>query len=61
MELKKSYDMIVKLVLLGESSVGKTNLLLRYTKNTFKNDAKATIGMDFVSEQVKVNDTMVKT
>lgn len=29
-------EMIVKLVLLGESSVGKTNLLLRFTKDDFK-------------------------
>lgn len=56
----KGYDLIVKLVLLGETSVGKTNLLIRYTQDFFKKDAKATIGMDFISEEVVLNGRNVK-
>jgi len=31
-----NYDFLLKLVLLGDSGVGKSNLLLRYTKDEFK-------------------------
>lgn len=52
--------MIVKLVLLGESSVGKTNLLLRFTKDDFKPNEKPTIGMDFISNEYLINSCKVK-
>lgn len=39
-----SYDYIYKVVLCGELSVGKTNLLTKYTKNEFEHDSKSTIG-----------------
>ena len=48
MEIEKT-DLTIKIVLVGESSVGKTNLLLRYSENRFDQESKATIGMDFVS------------
>ena len=53
-------EMIVKLVLLGESSVGKTNLLLRFTKDDFKINEKPTIGMDFISDELEIENVRVK-
>lgn len=47
--MNEDFNFIIKLVLLGDSSVGKTNLLLRYSKNKFEESTKATIGMDFIS------------
>jgi GTPase SAR1 family protein len=38
-----------KIVLIGDSAVGKSQLLLRYTKNQFKNKAASTIGMEFAT------------
>jgi GTPase SAR1 family protein len=33
--------------MIGDASVGKSNLLLRYTKDQFNEDQKATIGVEF--------------
>lgn len=45
-----------KIVLIGDSGVGKSQLLLRYTKNQFKNKTSATIGMEFATYNVKVGE-----
>lgn len=43
----ESYDYLFKIVLVGNSAVGKTNILSRLTKNQFLSDSKATIGVEF--------------
>ena len=50
---ENKYDVIIKLVIIGESGVGKTNLLTRYITNEFNQNAKATIGMDFISKEIQ--------
>ena len=40
-------DHVIKIVLVGDSGVGKTNILGRYVKNKFINNTKPTIGVDF--------------
>ena len=57
---KSNSDTIIKIVIIGESGVGKTNLLLRYTKNLFDNDVKPTIGMDFTSKELQLNNFNIK-
>jgi L-lactate dehydrogenase complex protein LldF len=42
----------MKAVILGESSVGKTNLLIRYTEDRFEDYAKNTIGIDLKNKIV---------
>ena len=42
-------EITVKLVLLGESGVGKTNIFTRYSQNEYSENTMATIGMDFAS------------
>ena len=58
--MNEDYNFIIKLVLLGDSSVGKTNLLLRYSKDEFEESTKATIGMDFISMETKINDKEIR-
>ena len=42
-----NYDYIFKILLLGDSSVGKTCILLRYSDDTFTENHISTIGLDY--------------
>ncbi|CAF0730035.1 unnamed protein product [Adineta steineri] len=50
----------LKVLIIGESGVGKSSLLLRFTDNTFDEDMAATIGVDFKVKQLEINDNRVK-
>ena len=54
------YDMVVKLVLIGDSAVGKSNILNRYTKDQFTLNTKSTVGVEFAAKSVPVGDQIVK-
>lgn len=47
-------------VLIGESGVGKSNLLSRFTKNEFNHDSRTTIGVEFSTRTVKLNGFTIK-
>ncbi|KAL7978402.1 hypothetical protein Chor_014941 [Crotalus horridus] len=49
-----------KVVLIGESGVGKTNLLSRFTRNEFNHDSRTTIGVEFSTRTILVGDALVK-
>lgn len=46
------YDYVFKLLLLGEPAVGKTSLILRFVKDSFKSDYMSTIGANFLVKEV---------
>ena len=60
MDNQKSFDMIFKIILVGDSSVGKTNILSRYLNNTFEETTKPTVGVEFNSKTYKIQDNIVK-
>ena len=57
MEPEKKF--IVKVILLGDASVGKTSLLNKYIKNEFSLNYKTTIGADFLTKQLQRENSLV--
>ena len=54
------YDLLYKIVLIGDSGVGKSNLLSRFTRNQFNNDSKTTIGVEFATRSMQVDGKVIK-
>ena len=48
-------ELKLKLVLLGDSGVGKTNLISRYISNSFDENTRATIGVEFFCKNFRIN------
>ena len=53
-------DFIFKVVLTGDSGVGKSNLLARFTRNDFSLESRSTIGVEFSTKEVPVGGKMIK-
>ena len=55
-----NYEFMFKVVLVGDSFVGKTNIMSKYLKNEFHEDSKATVGVEFGSKQFNVEGHSIK-
>uniref|UniRef100_A0A0E0Q2M5 Uncharacterized protein n=1 Tax=Oryza rufipogon TaxID=4529 RepID=A0A0E0Q2M5_ORYRU len=53
-------DYVFKVVVIGDSAVGKTQLLGRFTKDEFFIDSKSTIGIEFQTRTVEIGGKRVK-
>ena len=51
---RRSYDYLFKVVLIGDSGVGKSNLLSRFTRNECALESKSTIGVEFATRSIQV-------
>ncbi|XP_052693923.1 ras-related protein Rab-11B-like [Crassostrea angulata] len=60
MGAEDQYDFIWKVVLVGDSGVGKTNLLSRFTRNEFNAESKTTIGVEFATRNVQIRGKTVR-
>ncbi|KAJ8471510.1 hypothetical protein OPV22_025853 [Ensete ventricosum] len=56
----EDYDYLFKVVLIGDSGVGKTNLLSRFSRNEFSSESKSTIGVEFATRTIRVDEKLVK-
>ena len=53
-------DYVFKVVVIGDSAVGKTQILSRFAKNEFCFDSKSTIGVEFQTRTVTINGKVIK-
>ena len=58
--MDEEFDYLFKILLIGDSSVGKTSILLRYTENTYTAEFQATIGVDFKVASKTINSKQIK-
>lgn len=54
------YDYLFKIVLIGDSGVGKSNLLSRFTRNEFNLESKSTIGVEFATKSIMVESKKIR-
>ncbi|KAJ0809301.1 putative small GTPase, P-loop containing nucleoside triphosphate hydrolase [Helianthus annuus] len=52
--IDSEYDYLFKIVLVGDSGVGKSNILSRFTRNEFSLESKSTIGVEFATRTLEV-------
>jgi len=55
-----NYELSFKLIVIGDSGVGKSCLTMRATKNLFDDQYNATVGFEFFTFNLKLNDTVIK-
>lgn len=53
-------DYVFKIVLIGDSAVGKSQLLARYARNEFSLESKATIGVEFQTRTLMIDHKTIK-
>ncbi|KAK9288508.1 hypothetical protein L1049_016967 [Liquidambar formosana] len=53
-------EYLFKVVIIGDSAVGKSNLLSRYARNEFNMNSKATIGVEFQTQSMDIDGKEVK-
>ncbi|KNA09637.1 hypothetical protein SOVF_151790 [Spinacia oleracea] len=58
--LNQKIDYVFKVVLIGDSAVGKSQLLARFARNEFSIDSKATIGVEFQTRTLIIDTKTVK-
>lgn len=59
-ENQETYDLSFKIIVIGDSYVGKSSLALRATKNIYENSYSATVGFEFFSLSIKYLEKIVK-
>ena len=54
------YNYLFKYIIIGDSSVGKSNLLMKFANNKFTEDYQATIGVEFGAKNIELNDQIYR-
>jgi Ras-related protein Rab-2A len=53
-------ELLFKVIIVGDTGVGKSCILLQFTEGRFKDEHNVTIGVEFGAKTVKVEDRSVK-
>ncbi|EYU30991.1 hypothetical protein MIMGU_mgv1a0261471mg, partial [Erythranthe guttata] len=59
-DASQKIDYVFKVVLIGDSAVGKSQILSRFARNEFSLDSKATIGVEFQTRTMVIHHKSVK-
>ena len=51
-----NFHYLLKYVIIGDSGVGKSNILLRYINNVFSEEFKTTVGVEFFAKNIELNN-----
>jgi GTPase SAR1 family protein len=51
---------MIRLLIVGETGVGKTSLLVRFNEGNFYSDQKTTIGVDYKAKEIDIDGETVK-
>jgi small GTP-binding protein len=54
------FDFLFKIVIIGDSGVGKSNLLSKYVNNAFQENTKATIGVELSTKTVEIDGKVIQ-
>ena len=57
--MSESSEMVFKIIIIGDASTGKTNILSKYLNNKFEKDSKATIGVEFGNKIFEIKNSRV--
>lgn len=60
MTRQEEFDFLFKIVMIGDSGVGKSNLLSRFVDNSFNMDSKPTIGVEFATKNINIEGKSIK-
>ncbi len=60
MNFDDDFDLIFKIVLIGDSGVGKSNILSRYIRDEFSIETKSTVGVEFGGKVIKIKGNTIK-
>ena len=56
----ENFEMMFKVVIVGDQFVGKTNIMSKYLKNQFHEDSKTTVGVEFGSKEFNIENHSIK-
>ena len=57
---EEDYEMMIKVILIGDSAVGKTNIMNKYLTGQFNENSKATVGVEFGSKLFNIDGHNIK-
>ena len=60
MDLNSSYELTIKLLIVGDSTVGKTNFIKKYVENKFNESYFASTGIDLITTSIKIEGKSFK-
>lgn len=58
--VRSQNNLLFSVVLIGDSGVGKSNLLSRFTRNEFNLETKSTIGVEFATRSIRTEGKTIK-